>query len=616
MGEVTSAIIGATLVLAAVFVPVAFLPGITGRLYQQFGLAVACAFLISLLNALTLSPALCALLLRPERERKSWLFRGFDRGFQAVQRGYHRLVRAMLPRTALVLVGFTLLGAATVLLFRSVPTGFIPDEDQGYLIVTLQLPDGASLERTEEVSDRVERILLDTPGIRWTNAIGGWDLLENTFPSNSGVFFAVLRDWSERAKAGHSASQILGALRPRLGEIAEAQVFALSPPPIRGLATTGGFEFQIQDRSGGEPRELARVVERLIEEGNRVPELRGLFTTFRADVPQYFVDLDRVKAKTLGVSVTEVFETLQTYLGALYVNDFDRFGRVFRVFAQAESGVRATPEDVRRLYVRGRNGEMVPLTTLLVPRRIVGPRDIPHYNVFRSAKINGAAAPGYSSGQAIARMEELARQVLPAHMSYEWTGVAYQEILAGNQAAYILALSLVVVFLFLAAQYESWSLPLVIMLAVPLAFVGALAGQWARGLSNDVYCQLGLVTLIGLASKNSILIVEFARRRRAEGAGLVEAALQAAEVRFRPVLMTAVAFILGVVPLVFATGAGAAARQSLGTTVFGGMIVATVLSLLLVPSLYVIVEGAVARVQRRRPASVEDAARPSEDSHA
>ncbi len=613
MGEVTSAIIAATLVLAAVFVPVAFLPGTSGRLYQQFGLAVTCAFLISLLNALTLSPALCALLMRPERERKSWLFRGIDRGLHALQRGYTAVVRVALPRTAFVLLAFALLGAATLLLFRSVPTGFIPDEDQGYLIVTLQLPDGASLERNEEVSARVERILRDTPGVQWTNEIGGWDLLEGTFPSNSTVMFVVLRDWAERAAAGQSAAAILAELRPQFSRIQEARVFALNPPPIRGLARTGGFEFQLQDRSGGEPRELARVAERIIEEGNARPELQGLFTSYRADVPLYYVDLDRVKAKTLGVSVTDVFQTLQTYLGAVYVNDFDRFGRVFRVFAQAESDVRATPEDVRRLYVRGRNGEMVPLTTLLVPRRIVGPRDIPHYNVFRSAKINGAAAPGASSGQAIASMEEIARRVLPAHMSFEWTGVAYQEILAGNVAAYILGLSLVVVFLFLAAQYESYALPFVIMLAVPLAFLGALAAQWARGLSNDVYCQLGLVTLIGLASKNSILIVEFARRRRAEGASLMEAALQAAEVRFRPVLMTAVAFILGVIPLVIAGGAGAAARQSLGTAVFGGMVVATALSLLLVPALYVIVQGAVDRVFARR--SPEDSS-PSEESHA
>ena len=565
------------------------------------------------MNALTLSPALCALLLRPERERKPWLFRGIDRVLDSVQRGYHSLVRAVLPRRVLVVVAFALLGVGTVLLFRSVPTGFIPDEDQGYLIVSLQLPDGASLERTEEVSDRVSQILLDTPGIERANMIGGWDFLSGTFPSNSAVCFAVLRDSAARAEAGNSASQILAAVRPRLGAIAGAQVFALNPPPIRGLSVAGGFEFQLQDRSGGPPRELAQVAQRLIDEGNRAPELQGLFTNFRADVPQYFVELDRAKAKTLGVSVTEVFETLQTYLGALYVNDFDRFGRVFRVFAQAEAGVRATPEDVRRLYVRGGNGEMVPLTTLLVPRRIVGPRDIPHYNVFRAAKINGAAAPGYSSGQAIARMEQLAREILPEHMSFEWTGVAYQEIQAGNQTLYILALSLVVVFLFLSAQYESWSLPLVIMLAVPLAFLGALAAQWARGLENDVYCQLGLVTLIGLASKNSILIVEFARRRRAEGASLVEAALQAAETRFRPVLMTSVAFILGVVPLVTATGAGAAARQSLGTAVFGGMIVATALSLVLVPSLYVIVQGAVERLSRRR---VRDNPNPPQESHA
>jgi hydrophobe/amphiphile efflux-1 (HAE1) family protein len=610
MGEVSRAIVAATLVLAAVFVPVAFLPGTTGRIYQQFGLAVTCAFVISLLNALTLSPALCALLLQPERERKPWPFRAFDRGFGALQRGYEAAVRAVLPRRALVIAGFALLSAATLLVFRAVPTGFMPDEDQGYFVVSLQLPDGAALERTERVSDRVERLLLATPGIRDTVAIGGFDLLSGTNPTNAGTIFAGLAPWSERGSAGLSVDAILAGVRPELGALAEAQVFALNPPPLRGVSSTGGFEFQVQDPSGGDLRELAAATQRLVDAGNAAPELAGLFTSFRADVPQYFVELDRVKAKMLGVSVTDVFETLQTYLGAVYVNDFDRFGRVFRVFAQAESDVRATPDDVRRLYARSSRGEMVPLATLLTPRRVVGPRDIPHYNVFRAARINGAAAPGYSSGEAIAAMERLAREILPARMSFEWTGVALQEIQAGNAAAWILGLSLVVVFLFLAAQYESWSLPLVIMLSVPLAFLGALGAQWARGLANDVYCQLGLVTLIGLASKNAILIVEFAKRRREEGAGLVEAALAAARTRFRPVLMTALAFILGVVPLVIASGAGAAARQSLGTAVFGGMILATLLTLVLVPSLYVIVQGASDRIRMRRSAVAQSGLEP------
>jgi hydrophobe/amphiphile efflux-1 (HAE1) family protein len=528
----------------------------------------------------------------------------------AVTRSYDRAVRVLLPRRALVLAAFATLGAVTVVLFRTVPGGFIPDEDQGYFIVSFQLPDGASLDRTLEAAQEIEGVLLSTPGVVGTNLFGGFDALTGTFPPNFGSVFVTLAPWAERGEQGQSLDSILAQVRPRLGAIRDARVFALNPAPIRGLSRTGGFELQLQDRGGGSLQELADTAQRIVDEGNRSPELAGLFTTFRPEVPQILVDLDRAKAKTLGVRVDDVFETLQTFMGGLYVNDFDRFGRLFRVYAQAEGDLRAKPEDVQRLWLRSERGEMVPLSTLATLHRIVGPRDVPHYNVYRSAKIQGQAAPGYSSGQALDRVEAIARQVMPSTMSFEWTGTAYQERQAGREAQIILALSLGVVFLFLAAQYESWSLPLVILLAVPLAFLGALGAQALRGLSNDLYGQIGLVTLIGLASKNSILIVEFARRRRAEGESLVDAAREAAEIRFRPVLMTALAFVFGVIPLVIATGAGAAARRSLGTAVFGGMLVATVLTLVLVPALYVIVQGTAEWLGRRLRGGAREGARP------
>jgi hydrophobe/amphiphile efflux-1 (HAE1) family protein len=606
MGEVTSAIVAATLVLGAVFVPVALLPGTTGQLLRHFGLAVTCAVLISLLNALTLSPALCARLMRPESAHKGRFFRGFDRGFAALVSRYDRSVRGLLPRRGLVLLSFGLLGAATFALFRSVPTGFLPDEDQGYFITSFQLPDGASLERTDVVAKEVEKILLGTPGVAGTNLFGGFDALTGTFPPNVGSVFVTLAPWDERHAKGQSLESIFASVRPQLAALPDARAFALNPAPIRGLSRTGGFEFQLQDRAAVSLDELANVSQRIIDEGMRSPELQNLFTGFRPYVPQVFVDLDRTKARTLGVRISDVFETLGAFMGGQYINDFDRFGRLFRVYAQAEGDLRSKPDDVRRLWVRSERGEMVPLSTLVTLKRVAGPRDIPRYNVYRSARIQGEAAPGYSSGQALDRMEAIAAQVMPPTMSFEWTGTAYQERQSGNETRIILALSLLVVFLFLAAQYESWSMPFAILLVVPLAFLGALGAQALRGLSNDLYCQIGLVTLIGLASKNSILIVEFARRRRAEGASLQDAAREAAEIRLRPVLMTAFSFILGVVPLVISTGAGAAARNSLGTAVFGGMLVATLLSLVLVPALYVIVQGAAEAIAQRLPGGASE----------
>jgi hydrophobe/amphiphile efflux-1 (HAE1) family protein len=566
---------------------------------RNFGIAVTCAVMISLLNALTLSPALSVLVMRPEREHKPAFFRAFDRGFAAIVERYDHGVRALLPRRALVIGMLGLLFATNVVLFRCVPTGFIPDEDQGYFITSFQLPDGSSLERTDEVARQVEAILKDTPGVIGFNLFGGFDALTGTNPPNFGSVFVTLKPWSERIGQGEEIADVFAHVRPRFDKIPGARVLALNPTPVRGLSRVGGFEFQLQDRGGATIEEIDEVTQRIVAAARAAPELRNVFTPFSPNAPQFMVDLDRTKAKALGVRVNEVFDTLQAFMGGTYINDFDRFGRLFRVYAQAEGDLRTNPEDVKRLWVRSERGEMIPLSTLLSLERIRGPRDIPHYNVYRSTKIQGEASPGHSSGQALDKMEEIAREVLPASMSFEWTGTAYQEREAGNEARMILALSLIVVFLFLAAQYESWSLPFAILLVVPLAFAGALGAQALRGFANDIYCQIGLVTLIGLASKNSILIVEFAKRRHAEGLSLVDAAREAAEIRLRPVVMTAFAFILGVLPLVVARGAGAAARRSLGTTVFGGMLVATLLSLVLVPALFVIVQGVAEWVGRR-----------------
>ncbi|MGB5833398.1 MAG: multidrug efflux RND transporter permease subunit [Thiohalocapsa sp.] len=595
MDEVTGPIIATTLVLMAVFVPIAFMPGVTGQLYQQFALTIACAVGISALNALTLSPALCAVFLR-RTATKGRLATAFDRGFEAMTAAYERGLGRLLKLWLLVLLVFGALIALTVYVFDELPRSFVPSEDQGFLIGNVQLPEGASLERTREVADAFAADIRAIPGVAHTLTFGGYSFVAQTSATNLASVIPIFAAWDQRTTPETQIGPITEHVRALFPKYPEASIVAFAPPSVHGLSQTGGFEFELQALTGGDLHTLANLSQRMVSEGNARPELTGLFSGFSADTPQLNVSIDRERAMAEGVALPDIFDTLQTQLGGLYVNDYNRFGRVFKVYVQSEGEYRNQQTDVGRLQVRNTDGDMTPLQSFATVEPVVGARTISHYNSFRSATINGNAASGYSSGQAISAMEELAEEVLPPGYGFEWSGLSFEQLQAGNQQALIFALGLICVFLFLAALYESWSMPFMIILAVPLAMLGGLSAQWLRGLDNDVYTQIGLIMLIGLASKNAILIVEFAKRLREQGHSIEQAALEAARVRLRPILMTAFAFILGVVPLVIATGAGANARHSLGTTVFGGMILSTLLSLVLVPVLFVLIE----RLRERR----------------
>lgn len=591
MSEVTGPIIATTGVLMAVFIPVAFIPGVSGRLYNQFALTVAISVGLSAFNSLTLSPALAAAFLRHKPASTFILFRWFNAGFERMSHGYARLVHFLIRIRWVMLMLFAGILAATYFIAQRVPSTFLPVEDQGYFFVVVQLPDGSSLERTDEVAKKVRDILEATPGVDIVGSISGLNFLTNAAQSNSAVEFAILKPWDERPPS-QSASNLVAAVRPKLLMIPEAIALSFDPPSIPGLGTTGGFEFQVEDLTGRGAQALNDATQALIVEARKQPELdaQQLFSSFSTSTPQFKYDLDRSKAKLLGLNLPDVFNTLQIYLGSLYVNDFNLFGRTFRVTLQADKSSRANASDLSKLYVRNDTGGMIPLSTLGTLKPIVGPETVPHYNNYAAALINGGPAPGYSTGQAIAAMERAAATALPRDFSYEWTGITFQELKAGSIAIMVFALASVFVFLILAAQYESWSMPFMVLLAVPLALFGALLAIWVRHMQIDVYSQIGFVMLIGLSAKNAILIVEFAKRRRLEGLSIVEAAMEAGRLRLRPILMTAFAFILGVVPLMIASGAGAASRQSIGTTVFGGMLAATLLTLLFVPVFYATIE--------------------------
>ena len=591
MRELTGAVIATSLVLMAVFIPVAFFPGTTGALYQQFALTIAFSIALSTFNALTLTPALSGLLLRPHAPIGGVVGVVFDRFnlFLDYSRENYRQILEFLNRLKpLVLAGFVALLVVTGWLYRSVPSAFLPEEDQGYFITLVGAPAGVSLSYTREVMERAEAEILALPGVRATFAVGGFGFSGST--SNQGVIFTTLNPWTDRGPA-ESANALIGQLYGKFSQITEANVFPVNPPALQGLGQFGGFQYQLQDRRGNlSINDLVQKLGEMLAIANQNPSLQAVFSTYSASTPQFVITVDRDRAKALHVEIDAIFDTLQSYIGSRYVSDFTLGQRTYRVYIQADAQFRANPDDIAKLYVRSQQDQMVPLGSLVSLRSEIGAQTINHYNLYRAIEINGAAAPGVSSGAALAAMEGVSAQILPPGMGYEWSGSSLEEIESGNQAPIIFGLGLVFVFLVLAAQYESFVDPVVILFAVPLAVLGALVAQSARGLPNDVYCQIGLVMLIGLASKNSILIVEFANQLQEQGLPVVKAAFDAAEQRMRPILMTAISTLSSIFPLVVATGAGAGSRQSLGTAVFGGMFVATFLSLFIVPILYVVVK--------------------------
>jgi len=589
MKEVTGAVIATSLVLIAVFVPVSLFPGTTGKMYQQFALTIAFSIALSAFNALTLSPALAALLLRPREGRPNRLFAAVNTLIRSGTSAYQRLLHHLTDWKFAVVIVFFLGLAGTYWIYRLVPSSFVPEEDLGYLIAVVQGPPGASIQFTTKVMDRASASIQQNKDVLGVFSVPGFT--QGGSAPNQGIMFVVLKPVSERKAKGHSSTDVVNDIRRRVAGISEAFIGAFPPPAINGLGTYGGFSFELQQTGGGSLEELEGVLRQFMQKASARHDLAGLFSTFSARDPQFVVEIDREKAKNLGVPFSQITSALQIYMGSVYVNDFDFNNRSYRVFVQADTQFRSKPRDLKQYYVRADTGRMVPLDNLVTVKESTNASIISHYDLFRNAEITGSAAPGYSSGQAIQAMEEVAKEALPAGYTYSWTGLSYEEIKSGGQSFVLFALGLLVVYLTLSAQYESFVLPFIILLAVPMAVLGALGAQSLRGLENDVYCQIGLVMLIGLASKNAILIVEFAEQLQHRGKGLVESAIEAARLRLRPILMTSIAFILGVLPLVFATGAGSAGRHSVGTTVFGGMIVSTFLNLFIIPILYVIVRG-------------------------
>ena len=603
MKEVTGAVIATSLVLVAVFVPVAFFPGTTGILFRQFALTIAFSIAISAFNALTLTPALSALLLGRQHGEKNWFFKIVDRVLSAVNNGYVRALRAFLRFEVVALILFAAGLGLAYYVFGKVPQGFVPNEDQGYLIVAIQAPSGASLDYTRKIGEQVSAITKNTPEVRGTFAIAGFSLGGGA-TANAGLVFLPLQPYEKRKGEEHTAAAIINRLRGPLLGISGAIVIPFEPPAVQGLGQFGGFQYELIDQATHTLQDIDKTTHDLIRAagGRKEKDLAGLFSTYTANDPQYLVTIDREKAKSLHIPLSQITDTLSVYMGSAYINDFDFNNRSYRVYVQADKQFRSHPQDIGQYYVRSDSGAMIPLQNLVTIDQTAAPQVINHYNLFRSSEIDGSAAPGFSSGQAIDAMQQLSAKTLPQGYTYEWSGISLEELASGSTTLILFGLGTLVVYLTLSAQYESFVLPFIILLAVPMALLGALSAQWIRGQQNDVYCQVGLVMLVGLASKNAILIVEFAEQLRERGMSILDAAVEAARIRLRPILMTSFAFILGVVPLVTASGAGENGRHSVGTTVFGGMIMSTILNLFFIPVLYLLIEGF--RERRGKPKTV------------
>jgi multidrug efflux pump len=615
MEEVSGPIVAIALVLCAVFVPVAFVSGLTGEFYRQFALTIAFSTVISAINSLTLSPALSAILLKPRGAQPDgltraldrllgWLFRPFNRGFARASAKYGQTVSRVIRRSAVAVAVYAGLIGLTVLGFARVPSGFVPTQDKQYLVAFAQLPDGATLDRTEAVIRKMSEVGLKQPGVQSAVQFPGLSINGFVNSPNAGIVFFTLKPFDERKSKSEYGLAIAGALNQKLSSIQDAFIAVFPPPPVSGLGTVGGFKMQLEDRAGLGEAALYQATQALIGKAYQTPQLAGLFSSFQINVPQLDAEVDREKVKQEGISLTDLFQTMQVYLGSVYVNDFNRFGRTYQVIVQADAPYRATADDIAKLKVRNASGEMVPLGSIVRVKQSFGPDRGLRYNAYPAADINGGPAPGVSSGQATAIMERLAAETLPNGIGYEWTDLTYQQLLAGNTAVFVFPLCVLLAFLVLAAQYESWSLPLAVILIVPMSLLCAIGGVWLTRGDNNIFTQIGFLVLIGLACKNAILIVEFARELQIRGRSKVEAALEASRLRLRPILMTSLAFVMGVVPLVLSSGAGAEMRHAMGVAVFSGMLGVTFFGLLLTPVFYVLIQRLVERRARvAEPAS-------------